>query len=200
MYKDVNDYEQLYLIRENDEYALKIVYEKYRPIIVSIANRYNKYTDGRIEIDDFIQEGYIGLQKAIASYHENTGVLFYTFCIICIERQIKSLYRNFLTQKNYHFNHSCSLEWEIENTPLLEFITDPCISNDPDKALDALCFHDQVIQFKNELEPRDSAIFELRCNGFKYREIAILLDVPIGIIDSSIHYCKKCFTRSLYHM
>ena len=38
-YKNINDYEQLYLIRENDDEAKDTVFHKYKPIIISIASK-----------------------------------------------------------------------------------------------------------------------------------------------------------------
>ena len=68
-YKHVNDYEKLYLIGENDEDSINLIYEKYKPIVVSLAKKYYakmNYHCG--ELDDFIQEGYIGLDRAIRSF------------------------------------------------------------------------------------------------------------------------------------
>lgn len=113
MYKNLNDYEQLYLVCENDEYAREKIFNKYKPIIVSIAKKYLTYSNNRFDLDDLVQEGYIGLNRAISSFNEKENVLFYTFSVVCIERQIKSYYRQFKTLKNYHFYNSCSLDMEI---------------------------------------------------------------------------------------
>ena len=93
MYKNINDYEQLYLIRENDEEAKEIIFRKYKPIIISIANKYYDNLKDKCELQDLIQEGYIGLSRAIDSYSENCNALFYTFACICISRQILSFFK-----------------------------------------------------------------------------------------------------------
>ena len=197
MYKNLNDYEQLYLICENDEYAKEKIFNKYKPIIIAIAKKYLTYSNNRFDLDDLIQEGYIGLNRAISSFDDKENVLFYTFSIVCIERQIKSYYRQFKTLKNYHFYNSYSLDMEIENMTLSDIVEDKSILNSPALFLDNSCLEEELINFKHSLDFRTSLVFELRYNGFKYREIADLLDISIGIVDSSIHNCKERLKRCL---
>lgn len=197
MYKNLNDYEQLYLICENDEYAKEKIFNKYKPIIVSIAKKYLTYSNNRFDLDDLIQEGYIGLNRAISSFNDKENVLFYTFSIVCIERQIKSYYRQYKTLKNYHFYNSYSLDMEIDDMTLSDIVEDKSILNSPTLFLDNSCLEEELINFKHSLDFRTSLVFELRYNGFKYREIADLLDISIGIVDSSIHNCKERLKKCL---
>ena len=197
MYKNLNDYEQLYLVCENDEYAKEKIFNKYKPIIVSIAKKYLIYANNRFDLDDLIQEGYIGLNRAISSFDDKENVLFYTFSIVCIERQIKSYYRQFKTLKNYHFYNSYSLDMEIDDMTLSDIVEDKSILNSPTLFLDNSCLEEELINFKHSLDFRTSLVFELRYNGFKYREIADLLDISIGIVDSSIHNCKERLKKFL---
>lgn len=197
MYKNLNDYEQLYLVCENDEYAKEKIFNKYKPIIVSIAKKYLAYSNNRFDLDDLIQEGYIGLNRAISSFDDKENVLFYTFSIVCIERQIKSYYRQFKTLKNYHFYNSYSLDMEIDDMTLSDIVEDKSILNSPTLFLDNSCLEEELINFKHSLDFRTSLVFELRYNGFKYREIADLLDISIGIVDSSIHNCKERLKKFL---
>lgn len=197
MYKNLNDYEQLYLVCENDEYAKEKIFNKYKPIIVSIAKKYLIYSNNRFDLDDLIQEGYIGLNRAISSFDDKENVLFYTFSIVCIERQIKSYYRQFKTLKNYHFYNSYSLDIEIDDMTLSDIVEDKSILNSPTLFLDNSCLEEELINFKHSLDFRTSLVFELRYNGFKYREIADLLDISIGIVDSSIHNCKERLKKFL---
>ena len=191
MYKDLNDYEQLYLVCENDDYAKEKIFAKYRPIIISIAKKYLLYTNNRFDLEDLIQEGYIGLNRAISSFNDKEDVLFYTFSVVCIERQIKSYYRRFKTLKNYHFYNSYSLDMEIEDTSFSDIIEDKSILTSPTLSLENSCLQEELICFKHSLDFRTSLVFELRYNGFKYREIAKLLDISVGIVDTSVHKFKR---------
>ncbi len=191
MYKDINDYEQLYLVSENDDIAKERLFNKYKPIIISIAKKYINYSNNKFDMEDLIQEGYIGLNRAISSFNEHEGVLFYTFSVVCIERQIKSYYRSYCALKNYYLNNAYSLDLEIDNMLLSDIIKDPSISSNPVKSFDNTYLQDKLIEFKNNLDFRHSMVFELRYNGFKYREISELLDIPISIVDNCIHFCKE---------
>ncbi len=192
-YKNVNDYETLYLISENDEDSMNQLFKKYRPVIISIAKKYySKMNYHCGELEDFIQEGYIGLDRAIKSFGEYRNVLFYTFSVICIERQIKSYCRSFLSLKNEHINNALSMDLELEeNFRLLDSFRDDSVSANPDLYIEETTVLNDLIRFKNSLSWKQGLIFELRYNGFKYKEISRLLDIPISTVDNCLHICRK---------
>ena len=76
-YKDLNDSEVLYLIRENEEEAYNYVYKKYEPLINKFAiNIMKKYKTLGIEYDDLFQEGMYGLSLAIKNFDSKNDVLY----------------------------------------------------------------------------------------------------------------------------
>ncbi len=196
-YKNINDYEQLYLIRENDDEAKDTVFHKYKPIIISIASKYYNYLKERgIDREDLIQEGQVGLYKAINAYKETEDACFYTFCIICIEREIKSYCRKYTSSKSEVLNTAYSIN-QSENEDIFFYeneLVDDSIFN-PDTYLSNNYVYCKLIQFKNSLVFKQSLVFELRCNGFKYREIAELLDISINSVDNYIHNYKPRFIK-----
>ncbi len=195
-YKEINDYEQLYLIYENDDDAKQVMYKKYKPIVVSLANKYYRLLlNAGIDIDDLIQEGYIGLSSAINSFKETANVCFYTFCVICIERQIRSYCKKYTSNKNMILNTAYSIDnQQQEEKSLIVDISESKYSiNNPDIYVSNLFHYTKCIQFKHTLSLKDSLIFELRYNGFKYKEISTLLDISINCVDNSIHKTKDKF-------
>lgn len=80
---------------------------------------------------------------------------------------------------------------------LSDIVEDKSILNSPTLFLDNSYLEEEIINFKHSLDFRTSLVFELRYNGFKYREIATLLDISIGIVDASIHNCKEKLKKSL---
>src|SRR5574344_2269151 len=111
MYKEYNDNELLYLIKDSSEEAHEILYKKYEPIIsikvkkyVNIAKRIG------LEYNDLFQEGLIGLSEAIKSYKDNRETSFSSFANICIERKIISSLERFNSKKNSALNESFSLD------------------------------------------------------------------------------------------
>ena len=69
----INDNELLYLIREGNEQALEIMYQKYVPLMEGKLNKFNIETEFR---DDFYQESRLMLHKAIRLYNPNSSKTF----------------------------------------------------------------------------------------------------------------------------
>lgn len=199
-YKNINDYEQLYLIKENDEDAKDIVFKKYRPIVLSVANKYYKFLkDKKVDLDDLIQEGQIGLFNAINAFKDTEGACFYTFSTICIEREIRSYCRQYSSPKNNILNDAYSVDQydDGELNIFLNKAVDKSIFN-PDKYLSHNSIYNKLINFKNSLTVKQGMVFELRYNGFKYKEISELLDISINSVDHYIHKYKEKLMQNLF--
>lgn len=188
-YKQINDYEVLYLIKEQDDSAFDLLLNKYLPIIKSIARRYFAFAKNRgAEYDDLLQEGYLGLNNAICSYREDGNSLFYSYASLCIERQINIFCRGLSSKKheilsmalgedNYIFDIATSQELNPEQIFLDSLLTQTFSS------------------YNYSLELENSCIFELRFNGFSYQEISELLDLPITTIDGRLCKMRRNFRQ-----
>lgn len=109
----INDYELLYLIRENNSVATNIMYQKYRPFIYTKIRKYNLNYD----IDEYTQEGYIALYKAIKTFSENSRTRFFTyFDVILKNHLINCLRRN---KKIIEVNSDFVYSYEDQNTNIL---------------------------------------------------------------------------------
>lgn len=195
-YKNINDYEQIYLIKENDDEAKDIMFKKYRPIVFGIATRYyQKMIHMGMDLDDIVQEGYIGLSNAINCFSEDNIACFYTFCTVCIERQIKAYCRKFLTNKGKFNNSLLSIDNDSLDNQVIYIKEDETSLNNPDVYLASLYDYIECIHFKNSLEGLDSCVFELRCNGFKYKEISRLLDISCSRVDTIVHKLKENYRK-----
>ncbi len=196
-YKNVNDYEMLYLIGEKDERAEKILYAKYKNLIMKVAPKYLSFASSRgAELDDLVQEGFLGLYSAIKNYRPENQVLFYTFALVCIERQLSTYCKRLSSMRQEVLNHSYSLDIQFDD------VRDPfaeCIASSEDGPYENLLFSDYVLQildFKNNL-PKDIAlVFELRLNGFRYQEISTLLDIPKRKVDSALSHIRTKLKNS----
>lgn len=197
MYKNINDYEQLYLISENED-SKSILYDKYRPIVLALAEKYYSCINSKADIEDFIQEGYIGIENAIKSFKDSAGVLFYTFCTVCIERQIQSYYRKLTNKKNEMLNKSYSLDIEFDDFSLIETVKDDKYINNPEDYINDNDLYNKLIKFKNDLDFKYSLVFELRANGFKYSEISKLLGISISTSENYMRYCKLKLKQLIY--
>ncbi len=186
-YKDVNDYELMYLIKENDEDAVNLMIGKYEPIIINIARKfYPKVKLFGAEMDDLVQEGRIAVIKAINSYNQNSVSIFYTYVCICIERRMITYLRNLSTSKQSPLNYSIGEDRVFS-------IAD--MSLEPVNYLTQMYVEESIVNSKYLFDFLDSNIFELRYNGFSYREISELLDIPIRMVDSRLSKMRKTLQR-----
>lgn len=91
-----NDYELIYLIKEGNERAEKILYDKYSRYIYSMMNDLNVY---KIHYDDFYQEGLMAVMMAIKTYDMESKCSFLSYFYIILKRRF---YR--------YYNYLCGLE------------------------------------------------------------------------------------------
>lgn len=187
-YRNLNDYEIFYCIKENDDEALNLMFSKYLPIMRKVAYQYYKsYKDIGISFEDLIQEARIGLMKAIRSYDESK-CLFYSYAMLCVERQLITYCRNYNKQDNYPLNYNLGDD-SLENYMVCE----SDISNPESIYME----NEKFFECKNLLDFDFSIVFELRYNNFSYKEISCLLDLPISTIDGRMRLIRNKLKNNL---
>lgn len=187
-YKYVNDYELIYMIRENDEDTNDFLFSKYLSVIKKISSKYFLYAKDRgVEFDDLIQEGYIGLASAINSFKDNMDSTFYTFACLCIERQIRTFCKKTGSNKQEVLNQALSRDYDN----LVQIYSPYNISFDKE-----IISMESFLFYKNLFSLKHSTVFELRYNGFSYQEISELLDIPINTVDSRLCKIRKILKQT----
>ncbi len=190
MYKDINDYELLYLIAENNEDAYNNMHDKYHNIIKIEANKYlSKCPYIGVSYDDLYQAGLYGLELAIRNFSDNADCIFYTCASTYIKREICTFIRSQSRNKHRVLSQSVSLDTEIgEDTLLQDYISDNInisdvyINNENNR---------EILNLKYELPYLQSLVYELKLNHFSNKEIAILLDKPYKSIDNAVSSIKN---------
>lgn len=185
-YKNINDYELIYYIAENNDYSYDSLFNKYLPIIKSIANRFFKvYMNFEYDYEDFFQEACIGFQKSVKCYNEMIDSTFYSFCTLCIERHLISYCRKLTS-----ITKNCSKD-------LFNVVDDYDDVFKQDKFEDNVMSHlvlkdiYNIVVFDSCFE--DGLVFELKCNGFTFAEINTLLGIPITTASHKFNKLKKKF-------
>lgn len=182
-YNDFNDYELLSYISENIEEANDIILKKYYPLVTSLASKmYNYASNCGIDKVDLIQEGMVGLTNAINTFKDQKDTSFYTYAKTCVERNLISFLISANRKKHQILNESVS----YDNPDL---IIDKILKDDSDP-LDIMInkSEEELIEnkIKNKLTSFEYQVFELMLSGFKYKEIADILDKDIKSIDNAI--------------
>ncbi|MDD4547773.1 MAG: sigma-70 family RNA polymerase sigma factor [Bacilli bacterium] len=192
-YRDYNDFELVSIISENNEEARNILFEKYKPFIIASANKMHKTCKyNGLEINDLIQEGFLGLSNAIIHYNEHKDTTFYTFAKTCIERKMISLIVSTKRLKHKILNESLSLEGNDEENSkvsLEHFLGDS--NNDPENVIIREEEQEELIQsIKKRLTDFEEQVFELKINNFNYKEIADILGKNPKAIDNALQRIK----------
>ncbi len=192
-YRDYNDYELLSYISEKNEEASEVLFEKYRPLILATANRMLGYCKNTgLELNDLIQEGMLGLNLAMNSFDEEKDTSFYTYAKMCIERKIISQVVASRRLKHKVLNDSLSLENTDENNS--DYVYDKSLTDNsynPEEILfNGENEKDLVKEVSDILTDFEAQVFELKINGFDYKEIAEILDKDIKAIDNALQRIK----------
>lgn len=206
VYKDLNDYEIMYLVEENDDEANRLLFEKYHPVIFKMAIKYkNEAKKCGLELEDLIQEGYIGLYNASKTYNPSKDSLFYTYANISIRSKMLNVIRCNNTQRNNTLNNSLSLFdnfFNSNDSNLLEVLSDES-AIDPEKLMIENEFNLLISDFMFSLDFNHALIFELRFNGFSNKDISVLMETSIKSITNIIFRINKKFKEYLsknYHV
>ena len=192
-YKDYNDYELISYVHEDSEEASSILFEKYRPLIITIATKMITYSPNLgLEINDLIQEGMLGLNKAINTFDENEEASFYTYAKTCIERRMISLVVSAKRQKHRILNESVSLENYVdeEGINIVENLIADNSYNPENVMIEYEQEHNLTDKILELLTPFEQQVFEIKITGFKYKEIADILDKEPKAIDNALNRIK----------
>ena len=181
---EYNDFELVSLIRENNEEAREILYNKYKPIIVKKStDQIYKLGSYVMEINDLIQEGYIGLDNAINCFNEKENTSFYTFALLCIDRQIITCIKKNTNNKAMVLNDAINLDDGKEY--LFRDNTD--IEGSFINKEDAKEFINLICDSLSDIEKK---VFSLKLEGYDIGEIANLLNKDTKVIYNTLHRIK----------
>jgi len=175
-----NDYELVALAKEGNEEANNLLYQKYKPIVVSKSKDAIVYASHHgIEINDIMQEGYIGLEEAIKNFNEDDNTTFYTFAVLCINRQIINYLRKCTRGKNKILNDAISIDETVEKN----------FKDDFDIEMNFIS-KDIMNDITDKLTEFEYNVLKFRLDGYSYEEIAKLLNKNIKAIYNTFQRIK----------
>lgn len=192
LYNDLNDYEVLYMVSENSEEAMDLIFKKYTPIVENIANKYvHMAKKVGYEKEDLKQEGFLALSSALINYNQSSA-LFYTYAITAIKRKMLNLIRVGMAEKYKILNESLSLDKSIsdDDNSLLSMLEDKSSLNPLDE-MENEELRRRIKKQLYSLSIGNASIFELKMNGFKIVEIAQLLGSNARLISLKYNKMKK---------
>ena len=191
-YEDVPDEELVKLVHSGDKNALDFLLSKYNDIVSMKANKF--FIIGA-EKEDMVQEGMIGLYKAIKSFDVEKQNSFKTFANLCIERQLITAIKTSNRQKHIPLNSSFSLNTsaydENDETSIME-ILDTKLVEDPLETITKKEYFEAVeSRIDKNLSSFEKKVLDFYVQGESYVDIATKLDAQVKAVDNAIQRIRK---------
>lgn len=193
-YDKMTDEQLLQRLRSGETAITDYIMDKYKHVVRKKAKA--MYLLGG-ENDDLIQEGMIGLFKAVRDYDETQEASFYSFAELCISRQIYTAIKLSQRQKHMPLNSYISLYSQGEDneedrqTPLIDQLQTVKDNNPEELFLDKEYFSVMEQELKQKLSDLESRVLHLHLMGEDYRSIARLLDKSPKSIDNALQRIKQ---------
>ena len=200
-YDNIKDEDLIKIIKSGDKQAFDYLINRYKDLV---NIKVSKYFIIGAEKDDIIQEGLIGLFKAIKNYKPDMQNSFKSFANMCIERQLITAIKTSNRQKHMPLNSYLSLnlsaydEEEGDNDTSLMEIFNTSLIEDP---LDTITKKEYYQNIENTIEKTlsefEKKVLNQYINGKSYVEIAENLDTPVKSIDNAIQRIRKKAIKGL---
>lgn len=199
-YGKLTDEQIISNIKEGDEQALSFLLEKYKDLVNS---KVGKYFMIGAEKEDIIQEGMIGLYKAIKGFDMCKQNTFKTFANICVERQLITAIKSSNRQKHIPLNSYLSLNTsaydnEGDGAELIETFNNTAIEDPLDTIMKKEYFEEIQNTMHKSLSKFEEQVLERYMQGESYEIIAKKLDTPIKSVDNAIQRIRKKAIKNIF--
>lgn len=197
-YQDMSDEDLIQVIKSGDKPALEFLIHKYKELV---NMKVSKFFMVGAEREDIVQEGLIGLFKAIKSYNPEKQNSFKTFANLCIERQLITAIKTCNRQKHMPLNSYLSLNItayeEDEDSSLLDIFD----ANQMEDPLDTITKKEYYQTVENAIDKSlsdfEKQVLNRYMQGESYMQIAEKLDTPVKSIDNAIQRIRKKAIRNI---
>ena len=199
-YSNLKDEEIISQIRSGDKDALSYLLEKYKNLV---NIKVSKYFMIGAEKEDILQEGMIGLFKAIQSFNEEKQNSFKSFANICIERQLITAIKSSNRQKHMPLNTYLSLNTaaydnnEDDSVELIDTFNSKT-AEDPLETIMKKEYYSEVEEAINKnLSKFEKKVLDRYLKGESYVTIAKRLDSPVKSVDNAIQRIRKKASKNI---
>lgn len=197
-FEELSDEELVERVHHGNTDALDYLITKYRLFVKAKARSY--FLIGA-DKEDIMQEGMIGLYKAIRDFREDKLASFRAFAELCITRQIITAIKTATRQKHIPLNSYISLDKPIfdeESDRTLMDVISGSIVDDPEE----LMIHREEYSYLEErmgeiLSELERKVLSLYLDGQSYNEISEELNRHVKSIDNALQRVKRKLERYL---
>ena len=181
-------------VQKGDKQALSYLMNKYKELV---NIKVSKYFMIGAERDDIVQEGLIGLFKAIKTFNKEKNNSFKSFANMCIERQLITAIKSSTRQKHMPLNSYLSLNasaYDNEEEGGMELINtlDNKTVEDPLETVMKKEYYEQIENsIEKSLSSFEKQVLDGYVKGYSYVTIAKQLDSPVKSVDNAIQRIRK---------
>lgn len=200
LYESCTDEELIHRLRGGEASVMDYICEKYKPLVRDKAK--SMFILGG-DNEDLIQEGMLGLFKAVRDYDSGRDASFFTFADLCISRQMYTAVQASRRKKHIPLNTYISLygdnkeALEGETTDLTEILAGK-LQQDPE----ALFLDKERVDYleraiERELSPFEKEVLDLHLTGMSYSQIAKVLGREEKATDNALQRLKGKIKKML---
>jgi len=207
-FKEYSDEQLIELLRDGEVEIEDYLMVKYKNLVRKKAN--SMYILGG-DTEDLIQEGMIGLLKAVRDYDFGRDASFYTFAELCVSRQMYTAVQASNRKKHAPLNNSISLNEEYKQEEgneqsenyslykqLSDYLSDKGSENNPESMLISQEYIEQVEDIaQTHLSDFEKQVFELHLTGMNYAQVAKVLGRDEKSTDNAIQRAKRKLKEEL---
>ncbi|MEZ3447389.1 MAG: RNA polymerase sporulation sigma factor SigH [Lachnospiraceae bacterium] len=201
MYERLTDEELIDRLRSGESRITDYIMDKYKNLVRKKAK--SMYILGG-DNDDLIQEGMIGLFKAVRDYDPGRDASFYTFADLCISRQMYNAVQASRREKHTPLNTYISLyadmteaESDGNSTELVNVIASAVETNPEQLMIDRENVADIEAIIEKELSSFEKQVLDLYITGMGYSQIARVLSRDVKSTDNALQRLKAKIRKAV---
>lgn len=195
-YKELEDEEVVEAVHNGDSEALDYLINKYRNFVRAKARSY--FLIGA-DKEDIVQEGMIGLYKAVRDFREDKLTSFKAFAELCITRQIITAIKTATRQKHIPLNSYVSLDKPIydeeSDRTLMDVISGAKIMDPEELIINQEEYVQIEVKMEELLSDLERKVLALYLDGQSYQEISEELNRHVKSIDNALQRVKRKLER-----
>lgn len=177
-------------LRSGDEKIMDYILDKYKPLVRKKANA--MYLIGG-DTDDLIQEGMIGLFKAIRDYKEEKESTFFHFAELCISRQIYSAVE--ASNRKKHAPLNSYISFYSESGEEGKSLADTLTASEMDDPEQLMINQENLANFlekvKQKLSKLECEVLDYYLAGLNYQQIAVEMEKSPKSIDNALQRIRN---------
>lgn len=176
--------------QKGDDKAVNQLLGKYKSLVNKIARSYF-LTGG--DMEDIVQEGMIGLYKAIMNYNAKRSASFKTFASTCIKHQIQSAVKVASSERNKILSSALPIVDIVsdDEDEKIEIVFPSTLPSPDDKVIEKENIAEIEKQIKSRLSEMELKVLGLYLKGFSYNEISEKSGISKKSIDNALSRIKS---------